>query len=88
MKLFKVSGQSMTPTISDGQYVIVRKKRSYRINDIIVFVHDNRHYVKRIQSIHHDGYFVLGDCFSSSVDSRTMGLINSKDIIGSVLVII
>ncbi|KRN51183.1 MULTISPECIES: S26 family signal peptidase [Kandleria] len=88
MKLFKVEGQSMTPSIEDGQYVIVRKKKRYKYNDIIVFTFDHRYYVKRVQSVYQDGYFVLGDCFSSSVDSRTMGLINSKDIIGSVLVVI
>lgn len=88
MKIFQVDGCSMTPTIKDGQYVLVRKKRAYRYNDIIVFQYDQRYYIKRVQAVYKKGYFVLGDCFNSSVDSRTLGCIHPKNVIGCVFAII
>lgn len=121
-KVIKVSGDSMNPTLSDGQIVILKKHcDSYKMNDIVVFSCRDELCVKRIiglpsenvyltngevyvndvlikpyyyggestlYELDQDDYFVVGDNFNNSVDSRDYGPINSSDIIGKVILIL
>lgn len=85
----KAAGQSMSPAVLDGAYLLTKHRRRYRVNDI-VHVH-HVHYgniVKRIVSgNHHTGFYVSGDN-AASVSVDQMGLINTAHILGKVLFIL
>lgn len=48
MPVFKVTGTSMEPTLSDGQYVLCINTSRYKSGDIIAFYYNNKILLKRI----------------------------------------
>jgi phage repressor protein C with HTH and peptisase S24 domain len=88
-KIVKASGESMSPTILNGAYLIVKHQPHYSIDDVIHVRHT--HYgnmVKRIVSGDpHKGFYVAGDN-ASSLSIEQIGLINGAQIFGKVSVII
>ena len=130
-----VAGNSMSPTLEEGQVVIVSKfSKNFQRNEIVILKKDSKSYVKRIvglpkERIDHingilyvnntpfketflnedvvtssflfedvcslndcpngvipdDMYLVLGDNRPDSVDSRSFGLVNKKEIKGKVI---
>ncbi len=70
-----------TVFISSLPYLFSMPKK----NDIIVFKKNNKHFLKRIFKISKDKYFVRGDNKSDSLDSRKIGPILKKQIIGKVI---
>jgi phage repressor protein C with HTH and peptisase S24 domain len=87
---FRVYGHSMEPTIKNGQSVLVL---SYlfikpRIKDVIAFKTENKVFIKRIAKYQNNKYFLIGDNLKDSLDSRSLGFIEKKDIIGKVLKIL
>ncbi len=83
---FKIRDESMLPTLKPGDYLFVNKfsKKLFTM-DIIVFKHDDKFLVKRIEKIFGDKIFVIGDNTSSSTDSRTLGYIDKNSVVGKVL---
>lgn len=81
----RVHGNSMLPTLKHGQIVIALKAKKPKANDIIVFEHDGREKIKRIQSIKNNTAFVIGDNLAASTDSRKFGPIQRSAIRGVVL---
>ena len=83
-----VIGESMQPTFYNGDVIIIRKFNLNTIepNDIIVANVDGNIIVKRILDvIYIDGirnFFIIGDNYFSSYDSRNFGFIDSTKIIG------
>lgn len=87
-----VSGASMSPTLHDGDYLVVDCD-AYRdtppaVGDIVL-VEDprvpGRELLKRIaQADDERGYWVLGDNPSASTDSRTFGWVSPDAILGRV----
>lgn len=92
--LFKVSGSSMNPVISHGDIIICSILpyvfSNPKIGDLVVFLDKKRgeRFVKRIQKIKKDTYFCTGDNSGESLDSRILGWVEKKDILGKVLYII
>lgn len=86
---FKVSGNSMYPTLYDKQNVYCIKYFfiAPRKKDIIVFniPNSSKFGIKRITKIHNNMYFVQGDNKNKSTDSNTFGYIEKKLIIGKVI---
>ncbi|SMF45652.1 hypothetical protein SAMN02745866_02971 [Alteromonadaceae bacterium Bs31] len=65
-----------------------------QIGDILVFIQKETHLVKRMASFPidakkmDDGYYVLGDNFGVSMDSRNFGTITKKSVRGQVRTIL
>lgn len=89
---FAISGQSMTPTLSPGDWVLV-DEHAYRTKlpergDVVVLAdprEPQRHLVKRITSVDlHGEVRVEGDNAAESTDSRHFGPVPAKMLIGRV----
>ncbi len=86
---FRVEGNSMKPTLEDGDSVLIEPSKQFRVGDIVLANHPFRKSIKilkRIEIIRPDGsYFLIGDNLAESTDSRSFGAIPAKDIIGKVI---
>jgi nickel-type superoxide dismutase maturation protease len=88
---FKVSGHSMEPFIKNNSLVLTSGVpylfKNPKINDIVAFKEDKDGIIliKRITKNEKDGYFVQGDNKSDSLDSRQLGRISKRQIIGKVI---
>lgn len=87
---YKIFGNSMTPTVAAGEYVLVNRAAylfKKPLKGDIVALHDPRDgkiLIKRIREIKGQEYFVQGDNKNSSTDSRVFGMIERHDLIGKV----
>lgn len=80
----RVRGASMSPTLRDGDVVLIRRRRHARPGAVVLVRWPARPAqlsVKRVVGRAGAGWFVLGDNPDSSTDSRTLG---PADILGSV----
>src|SRR5690242_6724517 len=88
---FQVKGSSMSPTIREGESVLVNRLsylfQSPKVTDIIALSdpRDGKVLIKRIKKIEEKRYFVEGDNKNSSTDSRIFGMIERSEIIGKVI---
>ncbi len=76
----------MLPTLKSNQDVLVwcwflRLKKG----DLVAFKKQGKDMIKRIQKIHGQEYFVIGDNKTESTDSRNFGSISKDQIIGKVI---
>ena len=81
----------MLPNLKDGDVVLVKASESYQIGDIVVANHPFKQSVvliKRVREIDENDFFLIGDNPSESTDSRTLGNILIKDILGIVVQIL
>ncbi len=92
IKLLKVKGDSMYPTISEGSIVFVSFIKylftNPKVGDIIVVKtnkFNNIPILKRVSDIKNNEYYILGDNLNDSLDSRKFGYIRKQDIVGKVL---
>ncbi len=86
---FLIEGESMWPTLNDGDVVLVKRTQSARQDDIVLANHPYRSsvkIVKRVAEILPDGALILrGDNPLESTDSRAFGSISKSDVIGRVV---
>jgi len=87
--IVKASGDSMSPVVGNGAYLLIKRRTHYHINDIVHVHHAlYGHMVKRIVSLHTDStYHIAGDN-AASISVKQMGLIDSTQILGKVSVVI
>lgn len=79
----------MLPTLKAGDvvltfnwyYLFLKPK----VGDLIVFYHQGKEFIKRIQKCSDRYIFVLGDNQAQSTDSRSFGAIDRSAIIGKVV---
>lgn len=71
LKLVKVRGHSMEPTLIEGSFFIASSIKYFfkspQIDDIILFKFNKEYLVKRIVKIEKDKYFLDGDNRSDSL---------------------
>ena len=91
IKLVKVTGNSMSPTLVDGDYVLIRKPRRQRkltLGLIYVINHSELgRIIKRLGDMKHDRCFFIGDN-PSSTPSTVIGAVESSRVIGQVIWVI
>ena len=97
-EIIVVRGDSMLPTLHDGDFVLIDKKpKAYSMGDICVLIppdDGNNIVIKRITKIMgldiHNGksitnFWFLGDNRNNSYDSRDYGWVNIENIEGRVI---
>jgi nickel-type superoxide dismutase maturation protease len=82
-------GTSMNPTLEDGEVVLVDREAKIEVGDIVVAKHpieQTCEIVKRVERINERGhYFLVGDNFEDSTDSRHFGAVTREYIKGKVV---
>jgi nickel-type superoxide dismutase maturation protease len=81
-----VEGDSMLPTLKNGDGILIDADAKISAGDIILAKHPFKKSViilKRLAEIDENGnYFLVGDNPAESTDSRTFGAISAKHILG------
>lgn len=85
---YKVFGNSMYPTLKQGQEVLTFNWGKPKVGDMVVIKKDGREIIKRIHLSSGRGTFVQGDNEKESTDSRHFGPINKSQIIGKVIYVV
>ncbi len=88
---FEVQEDSMSPTLKPNDVVLVYKFSKIKIGDLVVFKNpeDQKMFlIKRVKKIKAGKYFMIGDNLKVSRDSRHLGLIGKRDILGKVILTI
>ena len=82
LRLIKVVGDSMSPIIVSGDYILTLKPRSLRSGFIYVVNHsDLGQIIKRLERIENDRCFFKGDN-STSTPSTLMGPVTKDRVVG------
>ena len=86
---FRVEGNSMNPTLSNGDVVLIESGVPVIPGDIVLANHPYKQSVKMLKRIEaidgNERYTLIGDSPDESTDSRTFGTIAGKEIIGKVV---
>jgi nickel-type superoxide dismutase maturation protease len=87
--LLKIQGHSMEPTIPHNSTVLVSSILNIFQNPkkgtVVAFKKSNKIFIKRVKDAKNNRYFFVGDNQKDSLDSRKIGWISKKDILGRVL---
>lgn len=90
IRLLRVRGQSLTPEVEDGDFVLALKLPIFfpiRVGDKIVF--RKAPYgvlIKQVECLDgQGGVFWVRGCHPNSVDSRMFGAVQADEIIGKVI---
>ena len=88
LKLVKVKGGSMLPTLSDGDYILTKKPRSLRPGFIYTINHiDLGLIVKRLDSVEADNCSFTGDNLNA-LSETLLGSVSPDRVIGQALLVI
>ncbi len=89
LKILRVIGHSMQPTIIDGRIVLASNIpylfSSPKVDDIVAFKLKDKVFVKRIKKIENNKYMFRGDNKKDSLDSRRFGAFGREDILAKVI---
>ena len=90
--IVKVDGDSMYPTLKDGEYVLMRITDEVEVGDVIIlhvdyeYEMESEYIIKRVAKIAPTGsVYVLGDNADVSFDSRQCGYFPKEIIRGKVI---
>lgn len=87
MYLRRVSGQSMRPTLNDGDIVVVWRS-SARPGRIVLARQGGREVVKRLERLEAEYAYIVGDNTYESYDSRHYGKVARSGILGVVMIVL
>ncbi|MFT4532620.1 MAG: phage repressor protein C with HTH and peptisase S24 domain [Candidatus Saccharimonadales bacterium] len=82
--LRRVTGDSMNPTLKDGQLIVCHRVRKFIVGQVVVAFMNGREVVKRITKVDGGRIFLEGDNKDNSTDSRTHGSVVDSKIEGVV----
>jgi hypothetical protein len=77
----------MYPALAPGD-VVVARKASLKVGDIVIAHRDGIEIIKRVKRIEKGRYYVVGDNPHESTDSRHYGFISKNDILGTIMIIL
>lgn len=88
----RIAGDSMVPTLTEGQFVLLDRQRVPAVGELAVASHPEKPdllIVKRVESITEDGLVVLAsDNPTAGTDSRTWGPVPPESIRGTVTLVL
>lgn len=88
LHVVRVSGSSMSPTLRDGDFVVVldrRVTRRYRVGDIVVVAHPTfGRIVKRVAARDSEGRISLAGDSPRSTSREALGWVPERAIVGHV----
>lgn len=88
-RVIKVTGESLTPIVEEGDFVLVLKIPFFflRSGDIIVFRHESHGMMIKLVEVvsRNEGTVFAVGIHPLSTDSRAFGPVPKKDIIGKVI---
>ncbi|MGE5042234.1 MAG: S26 family signal peptidase [Candidatus Levyibacteriota bacterium] len=82
---YKVSGHSMEPYLHEGDKVLTCSFLKISEGDVIVFKKGETKFIKRVRKIESNFYSCEGDNKHDSLDSKKLGPIPKKNILGKVV---
>lgn len=85
LKLYRVQGQSMRPTLKAGDVILVCPWLNGRAGDVIVFKKNALTMIKRIQRREGKRFYVKGDASNQSSDSDEFGAVEQEAVLGKML---
>ena len=77
-RMFQVISGSMEPTIQVGDFIVVKKEKNYRINDIVTYRVGEEYITHRIIGINGDVVVTKGDSNNVADNEFTMDMIIGK----------
>lgn len=83
--LRRVVGDSMKPTLREGQIVVAFKNKNIKLRSLVIVKTKDREIIKRVAKIKGQKVYVLGDNPAHSKDSRDFGWIAIDDVIATVI---
>lgn len=81
----RVTGDSMSPTLSSGQIVIVRQAMNCSVGDVVVAFQNSREVIKRVTKKQNSKVYLEGDNKAKSTDSRSHGWLMGRHVMGKVI---
>ncbi len=81
----QVRGHSMMPVLPPGTVVVAIRSRKLRVGDVVIFYHEGKEKIKRIQDIKESEAYMISDHPQAGTDSRDYGWIPLSLIIGKVI---
>lgn len=81
----RIVGPSMEPSLSNGDWWLVRRTSDVRVGDAALLVHPLRPdllVVKRLVRREASGWWVVGDNEAESEDSRQFGVVPEANVVG------
>ncbi|MCA9332956.1 hypothetical protein KDA00_03715 [Candidatus Saccharibacteria bacterium] len=82
----KVHGHSMMPSFPPNTYICgLRWFNTLKTGNVIVFEHQGKEKIKRIEKIVDQKLYVVGDHKDASTDSRAFGLIETDSVTAKVI---
>ncbi|HUR98898.1 MAG TPA: nickel-type superoxide dismutase maturation protease [Pyrinomonadaceae bacterium] len=91
-KIFRVAGDSMLPTLKDGDAVMIVTRSPASVGDIVLAQHPYKQSVKmlkRVAAIDESGrYELVGDNAHGSSDSRMFGTIAIEHVLGKAVCVV
>lgn len=89
LKILVVHGHSMQPLIIDNEKVLTSSIPYFfskpKENDIVAFNYKNKIFIKKIKDIKDGKYFLEGENKDDSLDSKKIGWIERKNILGKII---
>lgn len=84
--IFRVTGESMQPTLVSGDVVLICRWLKGQTGDLVVAKKNAVTLVKRVREKRGQEYFLVGDRPLKSTDSNDFGTVKSSQILGKVTV--
>ena len=82
--LRRVEGESMMPSYSPGQTIVITTARHFKVGDVVVAFMNGKEVLKRIVDMHEGSVFLEGDNHEKSKDSRHYGWLADRHVVGKV----